>query len=235
MNKEEMSHQIALDFLEVKRYTDIHSMVLKDRITRKKEKHICETYRTKNGNDWTWMIDYDGKHNANMTFFTTISTTMGRFVFKPQPTERGFIILVFMPHFFKRYRQRMKLGRKLTPMQLIRRYLRRNTNGVHEYREKGRIEFHSADGVGLGNIISLRMRLLRTFITREMAYGEQEERFAENEQSRIEQVESMPKFSDEVQAELREFGLSEKDLAEKWKELETTSKEQEHGDSRNFS
>lgn len=225
MNKDEMSQQIAQDFQEVKRFTDLREMTLRDRVLRKGERHICETYRTKNGNEWTWMIDTDEEYHAEMTFLTTINTASGRFVFKPQPTRAGFIILVYLPHFFKRFRERMKMGSKLSPMQLIRRYMRRNTNGMQEYRGKGRIEIQTADGVGLGNVISLRMRLLRTFITREMAYGAQEERFAENEQYRKDCVEGMPVFSDEVHNELREFGLSEKDLMEKWKEFYTDEKE----------
>ena len=164
------------------------------------------------------MLDVDDKENAAMTFFTTINTKFGRFVFKPQVTPHGFILLVYLPHFFKRYRERMKLGSKLKTMQLIRKFFRRNGNATQEYRGKGRIEITSADGVGLGNFVSLRIRLLRTFITRDMAYGAQEERFASQEEYRQKAIENNPIYGDEVQNELREFGLSEDDLREKWKE-----------------
>lgn len=218
MNKEELTRQVAEDFLEVKHFTDLRGYALRDRVYRKGERHISETFKTKNGNEWTWMLDVDDKENAAMTFFTTINTKFGRFVFKPQVTPHGFILLVYLPHFFKRYRERMKLGLKLKTMQLIRKFFRRNGNATQEYRGKGRIEITSADGVGLGNFVSLRIRLLRTFITRDMAYGAQEERFASQEEYRQKAIENNPIYGDEVQNELREFGLSEDDLREKWKE-----------------
>ncbi len=218
MSKEELTQQIAEDFLQVKQYTDLHTEAIRGRVWRKGERHICEKWKSKNGNEWTWMLDVDDEYNAAMTFFTTIDTQFGRFVFKPQVTPHGFILLAYLPHFFKRYRERMKLGSKLTPMQLIRKYFRRNGNATQEYRGKGRIEITSADGVGLGNYVSLRIRLLRTFITRDMAYGSQEERFASQEEYRQKVIEGRPIYGDDVHNELREFGLSEADLLEKWKE-----------------
>lgn len=218
MSKEELTQQIAEDFLQLKQYTDLHSEAIRGRVWRKGERHICEKWKSKNGNEWTWMLDMDDEYNAMMTYFTTIDTQSGRFVFKPQVTPHGFILLVYLPHFFKRYRERMKMGSKLTPMQLIRKYFRRNGNATQEYRGKGRIEITSADGVGLGNFVSLRIRLLRTFITRDMAYGAQEYRFAIQEEYRQKVIEGRPIYGDEVHNELREFGLSEEDLLEKWKE-----------------
>ena len=218
MSKDELTQQIAEDFLQVKRYVDLRIDTLRYRVWKKGERHICDKWKSKNGNEWTWMLDVENDDKAAITYFTTIDSPYGRYVFKPQVTPIGFILLVYLPHFFKRYRERMKLGSKLTPMQLIRRYFRRNGNATQEYRGKGKIELTSADGVGLGNFVSLRIRLLRTFITRDMAYGAQEERFAEQEEYRQKMVESHPRYGDEVHNELREFGLSEKDLMEKWKE-----------------
>lgn len=218
MNKEELTAQIAEDFLQIKQYTDLRTQLIRDRVNRKGERHICDTWRSKNNNEWTLMIDVDKGTDAMLTFFTTINTKYGRFVFKPQVTNHGFILLAYIPHFFKRYRERMKMGTKLTTMQLIRKYFRRNGNATEDYRGKGRIEISSADGVCLGNIVSLRIRLLRTFITRDMAYGDQEERFSTQEEFRKKVIEGSPIYGDEVHNELREFGLSEADLMVKWKE-----------------
>ena len=218
MNKEELTAQIAEDFLQIKQYTDLRTQLICDRVYRKGERHICDTWRSKNNNEWTWMVDMDKGTDAMLTFFTTINTKYGRFVFKPQVTNHGFILLAYIPHFFKRYRERMNMGTKLTTMQLIRKYFRRNGNATEDYRGKGRIEISSADGVCLGNIVSLRIRLLRTFITRDMAYGDQEERFATQEAFRKKVIEGSPIYGDEVHNELREFGLSEEDLMVKWKE-----------------
>ena len=218
MNKDELSKQIADDFSQVKKYVDSRQSIIIDNIFRKGERHMLGTLTTNNGNEWTWMIDLDEKSRSALTFFTTINTKLGRFVFKPQVTSHGFLIIAYMPHFFKRYRERMKFGTKLTTMQLIRKFFRRNGNATEEYRGNGKIELATADGVGLGNLINLRIRLQRTFITREMAYGAQEKRFAENEQYRLDHINERPIYSDEVRNELREFGMSEKDLMEKWKE-----------------
>lgn len=226
MNKEELTQQVAEDFLQVKHYTDLRTETLRDLVWRKGQRHICENWKSKNGNVWTWMLDIEGEDQAMMTFFTTINTDNGLFVFKPQVTPQGFILIVYLPHFFKRYRERMKLGPKLKTLQVIRKYFRRNGNATQEYRGKGRIEITSADGVGLGNFVSLRIRLLRTFITRDMAYGDQEERFASQEEFRQKVIEGHPIYGDEVHNELREFGLSEQDLFEKWKEYYQEQKEE---------
>ena len=226
MNKEELTQQVAEDFLQVKHYTDLRTETLRDLVWRKGQRHICENWKSKNGNVWTWMLDIEGEDQAMMTFFTTINTDNGLFVFKPQVTPQGFILIVYLPHFFKRYRERMKLGPKLKTLQVIRKYFRRNGNATQEYRGKGRIEIPSADGVGLGNFVSLRIRLLRTFITRDMAYGDQEERFASQEEFRQKVIEGHPIYGDEVHNELREFGLSEQDLFEKWKEYYQEQKEE---------
>ena len=218
MNKDELTRQIAEDFIQLKHYTDLRSEAISGRVWRKGERHICEKWVSKNNNEWTWMFDVDDNGQAMLTFFTTIDSRYGRYVFKPQVTPHGFILLVYLPHFFKRYRERMKLGSKLTTMHLIRKYFRRNNNATQEYRGKGRIEITSADGVGLGNYVSIRIRLLRTFITRDMAYGSQEERFANQEDYRQKMVDGRPIYGDEVHNELLEFGLSEADLLEKWKE-----------------
>lgn len=227
MNKEELTRQVAEDFLQVKRYTDLHTDAIRDRIFRKGEKHICEKWKSKNGNEWTWMFDMNNECTALITYFTTINTQYGRYVFKPQVTPHGFVLMAYIPHFFKRYRERMKMGPKLTTQQLIRKYFRRNNNATQEYRGNGKIEITSADGVGLGNIISLRIRLLRTFITRDMAYGSQEKRFAGQEAYRKNVVEGRPIYGDEVHNELREFGLSEKDLLEKWKDYFSDQQKEE--------
>ena len=226
MNKEELTQQVAEDFLQVKHYTDLRTETLRDLVWRKGQRHICENWKSKNGNVWTWMLDIESEDQAMMTFFTTINTDNGLFVFKPQVTPQGFILIVYLPHFFKRYRERMKLGPKLKTLQVIRKYFRRNGNATQEYRGKGRIEITSADGVGLGNFVSLRIRLLRTFITRDMAYGDQEERFASQEEFRQKVIEGHPIYGDEVHNELREFGLSEQDLFEKWKEYYQEQKEE---------
>lgn len=226
MNKEELTQQVAEDFLQVKHYTDLRTETLRDLVWRKGQRHISENWKSKNGNVWTWMLDIEGEDQAMMTFFTTINTDNGLFVFKPQVTPQGFILIVYLPHFFKRYRERMKLGPKLKTLQVIRKYFRRNGNATQEYRGKGRIEITSADGVGLGNFVSLRIRLLRTFITRDMAYGDQEERFASQEEFRQKVIEGHPIYGDEVHNELREFGLSEQDLFEKWKEYYQEQKEE---------
>ena len=59
-----------------------------------------------------------------------------------------------------------------------------------------------------------------------MAYGDQEERFASQEEFRQKVIEGHPIYGDEVHNELREFGLSEQDLFEKWKEYYQEQKEE---------
>lgn len=218
MNKDEMAKELLNDLALLKRFTDTRQYLVADMFVRKKMSHITDTWKSPKGNLWTWMCEINKDLKASMTFFTTINSRYGRYVFKPQITPYGFIIIVYLPHFFKRYRERTHTGTKLTTMQLIRRYFRRNNNAVAENRGKGRIEVATAEGVGLGNFINLRTRLLRTFITRDMAYGSQENRFHEQEEQRRTRVEGHLIDCDEVVLELTELGLSEETLEQKWKE-----------------
>ena len=43
MNKEELTAQIAEDFLQIKQYTDLRTQLIRDRVYRKGERHICDT------------------------------------------------------------------------------------------------------------------------------------------------------------------------------------------------
>ena len=218
MSKDELARQIAYDFRQLKRWVDLRADSHYNRIWRRGERHLTDSWISHNGNEWTWMIDATSDERASLTFFTTINTDVGRFVFKPQITDTGFIILAFLPHFYKRYRERMKLGPKLKPLALIRRYFRNNATAVQTVKKDGRIEMTTDEGIGLGHFLNWNIRLLRTFITPDMAYDGQIERFADSEAMRKEQCMNKPIYSDEVQRELRMFGLCAADLMAKFKE-----------------
>ena len=110
----------------------------------------------------------------------------------------------------------MKLGDKLKPEQLIRRYLRNNTSGINTGK-KLNVEVTTKEGIALGNIIYKRLVIINTFITYDMSYGKQVERFNDGRE-RADNVGYVEMYDEDVVSEMREIGIDAKDFATKVQE-----------------
>ena len=121
----------------------------------------CAQRETPRHNIWNvmWRIESRQHPTGSLVEYTTLNSSFGKFVIKPQIQSSGFLIMVYIPHFFKRYRERMNLGDKLNPEQLIRRYLRNNTSGMNTGKGLN-VEVTTNEGIGLGNIIFKRLILM---------------------------------------------------------------------------
>lgn len=215
MSIDEIQKQVGADFLLLNKVEDSRADIIHDWAVRKKNESVLSwQWKSPNGNIWHMMYQRDGEH-VNIVHYMFINGNYGRYVLKPQPTDDGFVILVYLPHFFKRYRERMKLGNKLNPGQLIRRYLRRNSNASCRMNDIGEFEATTAEGIGLGVAVSERQRLMKTFITYDMAKGSQIERFREGNKRRKQMCDNYPVFSVDVRNEMMEFGLTDEELNNK--------------------
>lgn len=218
MSKDEIQRQMSIDMQQLNRYIKIRSKSLDYWADHTKEGDSTTiTWKSPNGNEWITQLVRDGDRIA-MVYFTWMESPCGRYILKPQLSREGYCIIVFLPHFFKRYRERMKLGRKMTTMQVVKRFMKHNRTAHVDFHEDGGLEVSFQDGIGLGDYISLRQRLMRTFITYSMAYGDQVERFALNQERRQILCDKYGYYTDEVMNEMKAIGISDADILKKIKE-----------------
>lgn len=228
MTLEQMQKQVSDDYLLLSRYLDSLSGRFRYWADRAKDGESTSVHwKSKNNNQWETIL-VKCKNEVSMVSFTWIESSAGRFVFKAQMTLHGYVLLIFIPHFFRRYRERMNLGSKISPMQIIKRYLKKNRSGHTTYKGDGKMEITFEEGVGLGLVLGLRTRLIKTFITYDMAFDNQMKRFNESEEHR-KMYSEFGYYNDEAMAEMRMLGISDKEaldvMKEKYSDL-FTKKEQ---------
>ena len=125
-------------------------------------------------NVWTLMLTIPSmqKPLPMCVRYTTLQDEDGVYVYQPIQSGDGMRLLVFMPHFFRRYRERMALGDKLKTHQLIRRYMKLNRDGTFKAvgRHKGYTSWAicTEEGVTLGGFCTELCFLCKTFITHDM-------------------------------------------------------------------
>ena len=217
MKPHEMMTELSADFNVLQRYIATKGAAVKTAFDRDKNlRQMLYDWTSKRGNKWHIMLNIDGEHLA-ITYWTTMDSRYGRFVMKIQLTNVGYILFVFLPHFFRRYRERMNLGDKMTTEQVVRRYFRRNGYGNYGVNRVGEMEIATADGVGLGISLGIRERLMKTFITFEMAKGDQVERFAQQDEERKKFQRKRQLFPDEeVHNEMMALGLSDEEICKQY-------------------
>lgn len=225
MGVQDIMREFSEDYLLLNRYDATRRSKMVGWFERKKDIKVdLYQWRSPHGNVWHVMYWRNEAGRCEIAQFMVIESTIGKFVLKPQMTCDGFIILFYLPHFMKRYRQRMKLGGKMTTMQVIRRYIRNNASGTtNSYPGKVRMYFEvtTKEGVGLGTWINLRARLMKTFITYDMTYGEQRVRIEESKQQHTNKAENLIYYDDEINKEMKMFGLSEEDYLKALKDKRT--------------
>ena len=218
MNRKEIQKQVSEDFILLNRYIDSQRSRLgywSDKAVNGESKSF--EWKSQNGNTWTALFIRE-KNEVATIFFTSVESDSGRFILKPQLTHDGYVLVTFIPHFFRRYRERIKLSRKLTTMQVVKRFMKRNRTAHMSVMDNRNIELTYSEGIGLGYWIGLRHRLVNTFITYDMAYGDQVERFEDSEAKRRERCERFGRYDDEVRSELCAFGLSDEEIYERIKD-----------------
>lgn len=142
-----------------------------------------------------WIILWEARSKKNVGDDSLISfvcyqeTPHGRYAYMPTWAGKKLILIVYPPHFFSRFAERMNLD--LSGVDLIKRYFEKNNSYAFELggADNGRQEIYgsSLDGVALGlRSIEYNIILFKTFITYDMSKGSQIEAFARNEEIRKE-------------------------------------------------
>lgn len=232
MTKGEFQKEVADDFITLqKQMTRWRSAMEYWTDQTKSGDSTTRTWKSPRGN--TWVIQYFRiGPRTNVSYFTWVESQYGRYIVKPQLTDIGYTISIFIPHFFRRYRERMKLGSKMSTLQLVKRFMKNNKTAHSQNHGKSReVAYH--EGIGLGNIIAPRQLLMNTFITFDMAYGGQVRRFDKSIERRKAVCDPRVIYSDEVQKELREFGMTDKEILEQLIEKEKEKQEQDNNNQTN--
>lgn len=162
--------------------------------------HSFVTTRRKNN----WIILWEAKSkknvgdNALITFVCYQDTKVGKYAFMPTWESGELILIVYPPHFFQRFAERMNMN--LTGIDLIRRYFERNSSycfNIKREESEGCTYHHiygsCKEGAAMGLVVPYkRIYLFKTFITYDMCKGKQIEDFAKSEQLRKEIHEKLP-------------------------------------------
>ena len=220
MNRDEIQKQVSSDLQKADLWIRQHHGPLRYWLDRAKENEAKSiSWKSPNGNPWEIVLVKEN-NEACLVHYTWIESKFGRYVIKPQLTRKGIIMLIFLPHFFKRYRERMKLGKKPTTMQVVKRFMKKNRTANATTDDGMREEMAFADGVGLGVWTGMRQRLLKTFITYEMAYGDQADRLHESNARRKKFSGKIGYYTDEIAQEMKTFGLSDEEILKQYEDSE---------------
>lgn len=146
-----------------------------------------------------WLILWEARSKKNIgdnsliTFICYQETPHGRYVYMPTWNNDSLILIVYPPHFFSRFSCRMSLD--MAGVNLIRRYFERNNSYTFEAEEElvsgnlfqRNIYGSSLEGVAMGiEVVGYDIILFKTFITYDLARGQQITLFARNEDIRKE-------------------------------------------------
>lgn len=128
--------------------------------------------------------------DCRISFVCYHDTGHGRYAYMPAFVKGKMILLVFPPHFFSRFAERMGLG--ITGEELMKRHFEINnsysfTFSTEEvdggYREN--VFATCKEGIAMGfKAVGNDILLLKTFITYDMCKGEQVANFARSDEWR---------------------------------------------------
>lgn len=159
--------------------------------------HVHSFVTTKRKNKWILLWEAKSKKNVGdkslMTLICYQETPRGRYAFMPTWIEGNILLMVYPPHFFSRFAERMNLN--LTGLDLMRRFFEYNASYAYQIKNEKldngmyilNVYGSCKEGVAMGvKAANQNIYLFKTFITYDMCKGEQIEDFAENEKMRQE-------------------------------------------------
>ncbi len=156
--------------------------------------HIHSFVTTKRKNKWLILWESHSKKeigdNCRISFICYHDTGHGKYAYMPVFVKGQMVLLVFPPHFFSRFVERMDID--LTGEDLMRRYFEVNNSYSFTfsreevdggYREN--VLATCKEGIAMGfKAVGLDVFLLKTFITYDMCKGDQIESFSKSEEFR---------------------------------------------------
>ncbi len=157
-------------------------------------------YLSPQNNRWVIQLEAKSKketgRKSRMGFFCYFDSSHGYYVVSltvaPSILKRKHQLVLYIPHFFSRYAERNQVEK--TGVELIRHYFKKNENAGYHIEGKQlsdttyerTVSGSTAEGVALGFISGHDTVFFKTFISHDMAKGEQVETFAASEYIRRE-------------------------------------------------
>ena len=184
MTYEEMYRELLEDFVNVERWcfhrgpslrrTSLHARTF--------PQIVRHTYTSPRKNDWTIIFVIKSKfRNVQDIYnivFTKLRTSQGDYYLLLHPdVDKKLRVLVYLPHFMKRYKART--DQSLVGAPLAERYFLLNDCGtfVDAPDEEFKRCLCTLEGIVLGEDLNNRMYLCKTFIRYDMSKGWQREAF----------------------------------------------------------
>lgn len=199
MSESEMVAEVTKDYFNAFRYSD--------HLDKKFRRHVIKStrfpvkihfeYISPRKNKWLIFFESRNKKevfdNSRISLVAIFDTKIGIHAVMGTFTDGKMHYIIYPPHFFSRYRQRV-LQNEIATKDLIIRFFKENYSYVYSVKDiqltedKWQREVHGTtkEGVALGFQTAEGNILFKTFITYEMLKGEQIEKFTENEKLRQE-------------------------------------------------
>ena len=198
MNEDELNSEILKDMPNILKYSDYFDSEFR-RIVIKSRKFpvvLTKKFKSSNKNNWILVLEARTKKEtgdlSRIHFITYINSPHGYYVVMPTSTNNHKHLIIYPPHFFRRYSERMDIH--LSGIELITHFFKYNYNYVYSTKdvkitpEEFTREIYGSckEGIALGVCTTKDNVLFKTFITYEMCKGAQIEEFSKNEQLRKE-------------------------------------------------
>lgn len=203
MTADELVNEFTADLPQVMSVSDA-KQIKADKIIKKSKMfpvYLHAYIKTKRKNDW--MILLEAKNNKYVgddcliSLISHFDVGVGRYAMFWTSYKSTPIHIIFTPHFFKRFAERV--GINLTGVELIHRYFKKNPSygfsTASDYfgnMQKINVYGSTTEGIALGVQLNTKHNIIlfRTFITYDMCKGKQIEDFARANEIRKEIHES---------------------------------------------
>jgi hypothetical protein len=199
MTEGEVVKEVTADYFNAFRYSD-HIDKKFRRIVIKSHRFPVRAhyeYISPRKNKWLIFLESRSKKeildNSRVSLVATYETKIGRHAIMGTFTNKRMHFVIYPPHFFARYRQRV-LQSDASNNDIIVRYFQENYSYVYDLcnvkisdnQYQIEVRGSTSEGVALGLQTVEGNVLFKTFVTYEMLKGEQIAIFTENEKIRKE-------------------------------------------------
>lgn len=203
MTADELVNEFTADLPQVMSVSDA-KQIKADKIIKKSKMfpvYLHAYIKTKRKNDW--MILLEAKNNKYVgddcliSLISHFDVGAGRYAMFWTSYQGNPIHIIFSPHFFKRFAERVDVN--LTGVELIHRYFKKNpsygfstSSDYFGNMQKINVYGSTTEGVAMGIQLNTKHNIIlfRTFITYDMCKGQQIEDFARANEIRKEIHES---------------------------------------------
>jgi hypothetical protein len=198
MTEQELMREVKTDFVNAFRISNYHDQKFRRMVIKSSRFPVFTQfeYTSPRKNRWIIFLEAHSKKEigdkSRITFVCIYQAKHGYYAVMVTFTNKKQHLVIYAPHLFSRYAERC--GVKLSGVELMKHFFKRNSNYVYDIRDTvinentaiREIYGSTAEGVAMGFMSTEGNVMFRTFITYDMTKGEQINKFAENERIRRE-------------------------------------------------